>query len=413
MGPWLASGRTLYIAIAQEPHGLLSRVGLFVSALSLTLLACAREPLRPDPRYAHLGMKVIVDDSPAWSPDGRFIAYHRAFRSSDGPPGVYLIRRDGGPSRFITQGDFFGPRHLRFSPDGRHLVASWSLRLLIIDVESGAVTWPLPAGAVGTFPDWSRDGQIVYVGAPSLDHPSDSSGIRLYDPSTGVDRRTDYQGGILHGSRVRWSRDGSEFVYIGSDPTTSLPMIFLARIDGSTLRVLVPPGMLPEYVQWYSRPSIGLDGVLFLDTGKLPQPTYFVSRLGGRPVRWRMYLGPYGTVSPDGSEVVEDFPQQPDSLKVLFLISMDDVTGATRRQLTRWQPPTPQSASAANRGPDLTEKCFLKGGEHVNAFGSFVSRSIHHRGLSCIRDGARLVERNQQSELHRNASMHLVREDSR
>jgi hypothetical protein len=49
-------------------------------------------------------------------------------------------------------------------------------------------------------------------------------------------------------------------------------------------------------------------------------------------------MGPYDAVSPDGSEVVEIFPQQPDSLKVLFLISVDDVTGATRRQLTRWEP---------------------------------------------------------------------------
>jgi hypothetical protein len=321
------------------------RLGILLVACSLGLLACAKEPLRPDPRYAHLGTKVIVDDSPAWSPDGRFIAYHRAFRSSDGPAGVYLIGRDGGQPRFITEGDFFGPRHLRFSPDGRRLVASWSLRLLIIDLESGAVTWPLDPAKPATYPDWSPDGRsIVYV------RPFPDS-IYLYVPATGSDRPLYHNGGFLNGSRVRWSPDGSEFAYIGSDATTSLPMIFVARADGSALRVLVPPGMLPEYLQWYSRPSIGLDGVLFLDTdtSRLPLKTYFISRQGGPPIRWRMYLGPYGAVSPDGSEVVENFPQQPDSLKVLFLIRMDDVTGATRRQLTRWEPPPPQSPPASRR----------------------------------------------------------------
>lgn len=322
-------------------------------ACALGLLACAKEPLRPDPRYGHLGTKVIVDDSPVWSPDGRFIAYHRAFGSSDGPAGVYLISRDGGRPRFITEGDFFGPRRLRFSPDGRRLVASWSLRLLIIDLESGTVTWPFDSLTLGVDPDWSADGRIVYTRASLLDNPPDPSGIHLYDAATGVDRPLYHAGQVLLGRGARWSPDGSEIAYRGGIPPANQPMIFLAGADGSSLRVLVPPGTLPEYLQWYSRPSVGLDGVLFLDTGKLPQPTYFVSRQAGPLVRWKTYLGPYGAVSPDGSEVVENFPQQPDSLKVLFLISVDDVTGATRRQLTRWEAPASQSPSDARRAVDL------------------------------------------------------------
>lgn len=343
MGLRLGWNRALHSALAEVPPGLLGRLGLLVVALSLNLVACTKEPLRPDPRYAHLGTKVVVDDSPAWSPDGRFIAYHRAFRSSDGPAGVYLISRDGGRSRFITEGDYFGPRHLRFSPDGRRLVASWSMQLLIIDLESGAVSWPLDSTAVGLYPDWSPDGHLIaYVrSSQALDYPPDSVGIHLLEPSTGADRGLYYDGGIVRGSRPRWSRDGSEIAFIGGIPPANQPMVFLARADGSALRVLIPPGTLPEYLQWYSRPSIGLDGVLFLDISRLPQPTYFVSRHGGPPVQWKQYLGPYGAVSLDGSEVVEDFPQQPDSLKVLFLISVDDVTGATRRQLTRWEPPPP------------------------------------------------------------------------
>jgi len=329
------------------PGCLSSRLCLLLVALSLNWVACAKEPMRPNPRYAHLGNKVIVDDSQAWSPDGRLIAYHRAFSSSYGPPGVYVVSRDGGPSRFITGGDYFGPRHLRFSPDGRRLVASWSMQLLIIDLESGNVTWPFSSATIGLDPDWSVDGRIVYTRASQTSDPADSAGIHIYDPATGVDHPLYYEGQVLFGRGARWSSDGSEVAYCGGIPPANQPMVFLARADGSALRVLVPAGMLPAYLQWYSRPSVGLDGVLFLNSSSLPQPTYYVPRQGGPLVRWSMYLGPYGAVSPDGSAVVEDFPQQPDSLKVLFLLDADDATGATRRQLTRWEPAPSQLPSTA------------------------------------------------------------------
>src|SRR5437867_1615038 len=82
------------------------RLGLVLVTSVVALVGCVKEPFRPDPRFGHLGTKAIVDDSPAWSPDGRFIAYHRAFISSDGPPGVYLISRDGGKPHQITGGDY-------------------------------------------------------------------------------------------------------------------------------------------------------------------------------------------------------------------------------------------------------------------------------------------------------------------
>src|SRR5574341_700043 len=61
--------------------------------------------------------------SPAWSPDGRFIAFLRFF--PDGTAGVFLVPPTGGPERKVTDAltpnAFFGPQ-LTWSPDGKRLV---------------------------------------------------------------------------------------------------------------------------------------------------------------------------------------------------------------------------------------------------------------------------------------------------
>jgi eukaryotic-like serine/threonine-protein kinase len=65
------------------------------------------------------------DDRPAWSPDGRFIAFLRTIGSDRAA--VMVIPALGGAERklteiFITTSDFFGGSGLTWSPDGKHLV---------------------------------------------------------------------------------------------------------------------------------------------------------------------------------------------------------------------------------------------------------------------------------------------------
>ena len=84
-----------------------SRVARFVFILLCTLpTGCGKQVTRPElsrqnggldppPVYGH-GM---VDDSPAWAPDGASIAFHRAFPSTYGPPGVYVLSMRSGAIR--------------------------------------------------------------------------------------------------------------------------------------------------------------------------------------------------------------------------------------------------------------------------------------------------------------------------
>ena len=101
--------------------------------------------------------------SPAWSPDGRLLAY------ADESPGwyeVFVVPADGsGPGRQLTdQGADFN--ELRWSPDGARIVATRCRHgvgdLVAIDSSSGAVDVLAPGGTWSS-PRWLADGSVVAV----------------------------------------------------------------------------------------------------------------------------------------------------------------------------------------------------------------------------------------------------------
>ncbi len=115
----------------------------------------------------------------AWSPDGRWIAYSASFpdyvRSSLEGPGIYAVSLEtGGRIRITSPGrEFLGDEHPAFSPDGRKLAffrssSIGSSDLYVVDVSRELK----PAGEPrrltydsrdGRDPVWTRDGrQIVF-----------------------------------------------------------------------------------------------------------------------------------------------------------------------------------------------------------------------------------------------------------
>src|SRR5947207_15966046 len=61
---------------------------------------------------------VLVDQFPAWTPDGAALYFHRGFASSLGPPGLYRTTWAGDTTTPVGVGDRTGPIKLRVSPDG-------------------------------------------------------------------------------------------------------------------------------------------------------------------------------------------------------------------------------------------------------------------------------------------------------
>jgi Tol biopolymer transport system component len=103
---------------------------------------------------------------PAWSPDGRQIAFQSDY---DGYFHIWVVNADGSNLRQVTQGPF-DHREPSWSPDGSQIAVSsersgtGSYHIWTVDVATGGMTQRTTGSASQIEPDWSPDGtQIAFV----------------------------------------------------------------------------------------------------------------------------------------------------------------------------------------------------------------------------------------------------------
>ncbi len=182
----------------------------------------------------------VVDGDPAWSPDGRAIAFASArhdSRDRDDGGDIWVVPAEGGEARRVT--DTAGPAsHPAFSPDGARLAYlgrralndfGRNVCVLAVPVAGGApvaLSEPLDrsCGALGEAPVWSPDGSRVLFGA------EDEGRLSVYAAAGGAVTR------VVGGDRViagfSASADGRLLAFAGSEPTAPAE-IFVCGADGS------------------------------------------------------------------------------------------------------------------------------------------------------------------------------------
>jgi dipeptidyl aminopeptidase/acylaminoacyl peptidase len=215
--------------------------------------------------------------------------------------------------------------------------------LVLIDVASGNITYPMYTANAAESPDWSPSGDsLVYDRLiRTFDEPIDSIGVHILDVRTGRDHLLAFNDTVFVGIHPRWSPRGDQIVCNASYPSAA-PVyggIFSISPDGSRLRLLsdIPSGGYYDYPQWLARQVTARLDVVFFGEGALQGRTYSVS------CDWpgqRLLYGHFhrfDSFSFNGEELVFVHPQPTDSVQVLFIRHTDDILGTSSRQLTHWK----------------------------------------------------------------------------
>jgi Tol biopolymer transport system component len=150
------------------------------------------------------------DAAPAWSPDGKLIAFN-ADRA--GEEDTYIMSADGGPATKIGDlaGDDGAPS---WSPDGSRIVVILHTesggKFVILDVATGAASTILDehGGVFPGPPQWSPHGDLIAFASGTSDVEAD---IYVMRPD-GAGRQL-FVGGPGADVSPKWSPDGSELAF--------------------------------------------------------------------------------------------------------------------------------------------------------------------------------------------------------
>jgi TolB protein len=215
------------------------------------------------------------DTDPAWSPDGRTLAFVR-----DGA--VYLIRADGGGLRRLTTG-----ASPAWSPDGRRLVFTRpagreDLFTVGVDGRSVRRLTRTPAAAE-VEPEWSPNGRWIAYSRVGRRPRDGGRQIYVVRPTgVGVRRVTSAS---ADGSPT-WSPDSRQVAFIRTDEVEARSQVFLTKLSGERPRPLVGELELDPEATFEVDPCWSPDGkrIVFVRGAQLYSDIY-VASVDGRFLR--------------------------------------------------------------------------------------------------------------------------------
>jgi len=187
-----------------------------------------------------------AERSPAWSPDGRWIAY---FSDADGEYELHVTQSDGkGQTRQITDGHETYWFNILWAPDSEHLIITDKAgRMILVEVETGGTTlidrdpWANQPAI-----DFSPDSRWVVYDKQTEDRMTKS--IWVYNVETGENHRLTR--GFFNDHHPAFDRKG-EYLFYASNREFSSPRyedIGMTFVYAQTGRLIAVP--LNEQVEY-------------------------------------------------------------------------------------------------------------------------------------------------------------------
>jgi TolB protein len=231
---WLVGAGTLGWSSDGRRIAYQSPLGIFVAHVDG---AGRRQLTRTDPKSG------VFDGDPAWSPDGRWIAFAHIGQARST---IVLIRPDGSGRHTLTKGDVPS-----WSPDGRRLAFQTggvgAIHVFVIGRDGSGRRQVTRSNGSDTLPAWSPDGRrIVFV--RELPERPRVAQLFVADPSGRAPPQA-VTDGIWYDTTPGWSPDGRWIVFSRGRPLSNFGL-FLMRPDGSALRRLTSSSLNAQIPRW-------------------------------------------------------------------------------------------------------------------------------------------------------------------
>jgi Tol biopolymer transport system component len=225
------------------------------------------------------------DLEPAWSPDGKQIAFVRL--TASGTLGIFVIDVASGAVVPVARGD---ARHPAWSPDGKQLAYRQDLEIFVTTLATGAVTRVTNNDVADIAPVWSKNGkqlaiaqfdgddyEIVLVNADGsaseIQVTNTSEFENEFDPDWSgfslvlvrFDQNFEHPDLVIHDlrsgaevefqteafeSRPTWSPNGKQIAFsrsIGEVDTPQPDGIWVMNADGTGLIQVRQTGVMPDW----------------------------------------------------------------------------------------------------------------------------------------------------------------------